>query len=138
MKNNLKVNQDEIQHSVDRCVNRFLNECNQNFNPKIKQKIRMTEDDVYNIVSRAARRIIKENFEDNYNKAREKCDRPCWGFEMKDEEGDWCYGDVTFDPTTMKMTCMGISITVDENNTVDQALETLYEELMNNGYTNEE
>ena len=64
----------------------------------------------------------------NYN-------RPLWGFEMKNQEGEWQYGDVTYDPNTNTMSCMGVTIDVDPSLSVDQNLEGLYEELMNNGFS---
>lgn len=42
-----------------------------------------------------------------------------FGFEMKNQEGDWEYGDITFDPNTNKMSCMGVSIDVDPESSVD-------------------
>ena len=54
---------------------------------------------------------------------------------MINREGDWEYGEVTYDPKTQKMCCMGVCIDVDPDLSVDQNLEALYEELLNHGYT---
>ena len=43
--------------------------------------------------------------------------------------------DVTYDPNTNTMSCMGVSIEVDPSLSVDQNLEGLYEELMNKGFS---
>lgn len=78
---------------------------------------------------------IDEDFEQDYNTARQNYNRPLWGFEMKNSEGEWQYDDVTYDPNTNTMSCMGVSIEVDPSLSVDQNLEGLYEELMNKGFS---
>jgi hypothetical protein len=82
--------------------------------------------------------VIKESFEDDFNSARDrhlsKSPGSMFGFEMKNSDGDWQYGDITYDPNTNTMSCMGVSIEVDPSLSIDQNLEGLYEELMNNGY----
>ena len=57
---------------------------------------------------------------------------------MKNPEGEWEYGDITYDPETQTMSCMGVTIDVDPSLSVDQNLEGLYEELMNQGYGQED
>ena len=89
---------------------------------------------IKDIISETVRRVLNEGFEDDYNKARQNYNKPLWGFEMKNQEGDWQYGDITYDPNTNTMSCMGVSIEVDPEMSVDANLEALYEELMNNGY----
>jgi len=86
-------------------------------------------------VAESVRRALNEEFEDEFNAARQNYNRPLWGFEMKNQEGEWQYGDITYDPNTNTMSCMGVSIEVDPSLSVDQNLEALYEELMNNGFT---
>lgn len=87
--------------------------------------------------------IIKEALEDDsfakrYNDARNDRRAPMfWGFELKNQEGEWEYGDVTFDPKAMTMSCMGVTVEVDNDATVDQMLEALYEKLLENGYGEE-
>lgn len=103
----------------------------------MKQTIKLNEKHLHNIIQNCVRKTLKENFEDDYNKARDNYKRPCWGFEMKNKEGEWEYGDVTFDPKSMTMSCMGVSIDVDPEMSVDDNLEGLFDELCNNGYTNE-
>ena len=78
---------------------------------------------------------VNESFEDDFNNARDNFRGQLFGFEMKNPEGDWQYGDVDFDPNTMTMSCMGATIDVDPDMTVDQNLEALYDELMNRGFT---
>lgn len=93
----------------------------------------------YRLTESALRKMIREavedSFEDRYNRARDNYKRPFWGFEMK-KDGDWKYGEVLFDPNTNTMSCMGVSIDVDPDMSVDANLEALYDELINNGYTN--
>ena len=103
----------------------------------MKQTIKLTEKNLHSIINGCVQNALKESFEDDYNKARNNYKRPCWGFEMKNQEGDWEYGDVTFDPKSMTMSCMGVTIDVDTDMSVDANLEGLYEELLNNGYTAE-
>lgn len=109
-------------------------------NNKVKT-VRMTEDDCKTIVERITMRILKEHkqgkFEQEYNKARDNFKGSCWGFEMKNKDGDWEYGDIKFNPQSMTMWCMGASITVDPTLSVQQNLEALYDELINNGYNND-
>jgi hypothetical protein len=103
------------------------------------KKIRLTESDLHNIIKQSVKRIIKESFEDDFNSARDKYfeRKPSglFGMEMKNSEGDWQYGDVTYDPNTNQMSCMGVSIEVDPSFSVDQNLEALYDELVNSGFT---
>ena len=91
------------------------------------------------IVRESVRKVLRESFEDDYNGARDKVGNRggMWGFEMKNPEGEWEYGDITYDPKSQTMSCMGITIQVDPDMSVDQNLEALYEELMNNGYGQE-
>lgn len=60
-----------------------------------------------------------------------------WGMELKNPEGEWEYGDIEFNPKTMEMSCMGATISVDEEWTIDAALEALLDELYNQGYGQE-
>lgn len=106
---------------------------------KMKKVIRLTESDIHRIVRNSVKRIIKESFEDDFKSTRDsfmsrKSPNGMFGFEMKNQEGDWQYGDITYDPNTNTMSCMGVSIEVDPEMSVDANLEALYEELMNNGY----
>ena len=103
----------------------------------MKQIIRLTEGDIHKIVKESVNRILKEDFEQDFNSARDKHigRGGMFGLEMKNSEGDWEYGDITYDPNTNTMSCMGVSIQVDPELSIDQNLEGLYEELVNNGYT---
>ena len=98
----------------------------------------MSESRINSIVRKSVKSVIREAFEDDYNAARDKFmdGRPngMWGFEMKNGEGDWEYGEVTYDPATQTMSCMGASVEVDPSLSVDQNLEALYDELLNKGY----
>ena len=87
------------------------------------------------MISESVKRVLKEDFEKDYNTARQNYNRPLWGFEMKNSEGEWQYDDITYDPNTNTMSCMGVSIEVDPSLSVDQNLEGLYEELMNKGFS---
>ena len=93
----------------------------------------MTED---------SKKKVNEAFEDDFNAAREKhlskSPNSMFGFEMKNPEGDWQYGDITFDPNTNTMSCMGVSIEVDPSLSIDQNLEGLYDELVNKGFGDED
>jgi hypothetical protein len=87
-----------------------------------------------------SKKKVNEAFEDDFNSARDqylsrKSPNGMFGFEMKNSDGDWQYGDITYDPNTNTMSCMGVSIEVDPSLSIDQNLEGLYEELVNNGYT---
>ena len=54
------------------------------------------------------------------------------------KDGDWEYGEVSFDPNANTMSCMGVSIDVDPDMSVDANLEALYDELINNEYTDDD
>ena len=105
----------------------------------MKKIIRLTEGDLHRIIGNTVKRVLREGFEDDFNQARDNhmSRGGMFGFEMKNSEGDWEYGDVTFDPNSNTMSCMGASIQVDPDMTVDQNLEALYDELMNNGYNDD-
>ena len=106
------------------------------YEKKFKKKV---SDDVDESIRRIVKNVIKEAFEDDFNSARDrhlsKSPGSMFGFEMKNSDGDWQYGDITYDPNTNTMSCMGVSIEVDPSMSIDQNLESLYEELTNNGYT---
>jgi len=107
------------------------------YEKKFKKKV---SDDVDESIRRNLRNVIKEAFEDDFKSARDeylsrKSPNGMFGFEMKDSEGEWQYGDITYDPNTNTMSCMGVSIEVDPDLSIDQNIEGLYEELVNNGYT---
>ena len=103
----------------------------------MKKVIRLTEGDLHKIIKESVKKIIREGFEDDFNAARDNHigRGGMFGLEMKNSEGDWQYGDVTYDPNTNTMSCMGVSIQVDPDMSIDQNLEGLYDELINNGYT---
>ena len=61
-----------------------------------------------------------------------------WGIELKNPEGEWEYGDIEFNPQTMQMSCMGVTIEVDGDWSIDEALGTLIEELYCQGYGGED
>ena len=103
-----------------------------------KKVVRLTESDLNKIIRKSVNKILKEDFNDDFNKARDNYKRPLFGFEMKNKEDEWEYGEVTYDPQTQTMSCMGVSIQVDPSMSVDANLEGLYEELLNQGYHEEE
>lgn len=106
-------------------------------NKNMKRLVKLTERNLHRIIENSVKRVLREGFEDDFNKARDNYNRGLFGFEMKNSEGDWEYGEVTFDPNSNTMSCMGATIQVDPDMTVDQNLEALYDELMNNGYSDE-
>lgn len=97
---------------------------------------RLNESQLRNMIAKRVRKVLREGFEDDFNSARDKhmSRGGMFGMELKNPEGEWEYGDVTFDPTSNTMSCMGVTIDVDPDCSVDQNLEALYDELMNNGY----
>ena len=116
------------------------------FNKKIGRKSfvgmdYLSEKRLNSIVLESVKKVLRESFEDSFNSTRDdfykRRNHGMFGFELKNKDGDWEYGEVTYDPKTQKMCCMGVCIDVDPDMTVDQNLEGLYEELMNNGYNND-
>ena len=112
----------------------------------MKKIIRLTESDIHRMVADAVKKSlseakkseITESFEDDFNSARDNFKGQLFGFEMKNHEGDWEYGEVDFDPKAMTMSCMGATINVDPDMTVDQNLQSLYDELVNRGFSDGE
>lgn len=56
-----------------------------------------------------------------------------YGFNLR-KNGVWQYGDIEFDPNKMIMSCMGVSIKILPNMTVNDAEEDLFEALLAAGY----
>lgn len=117
----------------------------------MKRTIRLKESELRQMISESVKKVLNEqkknkgiplklneSFEEDFNSARDNFKGQMFGFEMKNPEGEWEYGDITYDPNTNTMSCMGVSIEVDPDMTVDQNLEGLYEELMNQGYGQED
>lgn len=96
------------------------------------KRIRLTESQLNKMI----RKCINEAFEDDFYTARDKhvSRGGMFGMELKNKDGDWEYGEVTFDPNTNQMSCMGVSIDVDTDCSVDQNLEALLDALYENGY----
>lgn len=104
--------------------------------------MKLTESQLRNIIREQVKKTLSEDsFANDFNAAREKylnrSPNAMWGMEMKNPEGEWEYGNVTFDPNIMQMSCMGVSVQVEDGDTIDSALEALYDELINHGYTSE-
>lgn len=108
-------------------------------NRNMKKLVKLTEKNLHRIIENSVKRVLREGFEDDFNQARDNhiSRGGMFGMELKNSEGDWEYGDVTFDPNSNTMSCMGATIQVDPDMTVDQNLEALYDELMNNGYSDD-
>lgn len=102
------------------------------------KRIVLKEERLRSIVKETINRILNEGFEDDFNSTRDNFhkSRPggMFGFEMKNAEDEWEYGDIQYDPKSQQMSCMGVSIDVDPSMTVDAHLEALYEKLVENGY----
>lgn len=92
--------------------------------------------EVANKIRECAEKSLHEDFATDYNTAVDNklSQGGMWGFEMKNPEGDWEYGDVNFDVNSMTMTCMNVTIQVDPEMTVEQNLEALYDKLLEAGY----
>ena len=139
MKRSVRLRESELRRMISESVRRVLSESKitkVNHNQPSRKITQDEEDKLRNILK--GNKNIDEAFEDDftekYNTARQNYNRPLWGFEMKNQEGEWQYGDIEYDPNTQTMSCMGVSIEVDPSLSVDQNLEGLYEELMNNGF----
>lgn len=136
MKRTIRLTESELRNMISESVKRVLGESRitkVNYNQPKRTFTQDEEDKLKNILK--GKKNIDEDFEQDYNTARQNYNRPLWGFEMKNSEGEWQYGDVTYDPNTNTMSCMGVTIDVDPSLSVDQNLEGLYEELMNNGFS---
>lgn len=100
-----------------------------------KNKAKINENALYNIIKKQVKKALTENFEHDYKAAQENFSGRMFGFELMNEDGDWEYDDIHFDPNSMKMSCLGVSIDVDPDISVDSNLEMLYEKLLENGYS---
>lgn len=108
----------------------------------MKKTIHLKENDLRNLIKESVMTLLKENsfgneFEQSREQYHQRKPHGLFGFEMKNQEGEWEYGEITFNPNTNQMSCMGVSIDVDPDMTVDQNIEALYEELITQGYGNE-
>lgn len=135
MKRTIRLTESELRNMISESVRRVLRESKiTKISHDHPHKITQDEENkLRNILK--GKKNIDEDFEQDYNTARQNYNRPLWGFEMKNSEGEWQYDDVTYDPNTNTMSCMGVSIEVDPSLSVDQNLEGLYEELMNKGFS---
>lgn len=79
--------------------------------------------------------MMKLTFEQKFEHAKETSPHTFFGFELKDKNGDLKYGDITYDSKTNKMHCLGVEIEADNDFSVDQNIESLYEALMKAGYS---
>ena len=95
--------------------------------------------EVANKIRECAEKSLHEDFATDYNTAMDNklSQGGMWGFEMKNPEGDWEYGNVKFDVNSMTMTCMNVTIQVDPEMTVEQNLKALYDKLLEAGYGDE-
>lgn len=50
--------------------------------------IKINEKRLHNIIQNCVKETLKENFEDDYNKASDNYKRHCWGFELKNKDGE--------------------------------------------------
>lgn len=138
MKRTVRLTESELRNMIAESVKRVLNESKitkVNHNQPSRTFTQDEEDKLRNILKK--NKNIDEAFEDDFNAARDKHigRGGMFGMELKNSEGEWQYGDVTYDPNTNTMSCMGVSIEVDPDMSIDQNLEGLYEELMNNGFS---
>ena len=138
MKRTVRLTESELRRMISESVKRVLNESKitkVNHNQPSRTFTQDEEDKLRNILKK--NKNIDEAFEDDFNAARDKHigRGGMFGMELKNSEGEWQYGDVTYDPNTNTMSCMGVSIEVDPDMSIDQNLESLYEELMNNGFS---
>lgn len=108
----------------------------------MKQTIRLTESDIKQLIKESISEINSNDFERDFNKTRDdymrKSPAGMFGFEMKNREGDWQYGNIEFDPKNMTMQCMGVSIQVNPEMSVDANIEALYDELTQNGFNDDD
>lgn len=135
MKRTIRLTESELRNMISESVRRVLRESKiTKISHDHPHKITQDEENkLRNILK--GKKNIDEDFEQDYNTARQNYNRPLWGFEMKNQEGEWQYGDIEYDPNNQTMSCMGVTIDVDPSLSVDQNLEGLYEELMNNGFS---
>ena len=135
MKRTIRLTESELRIMIAESVKRVLGESKiTKISHDHPHRITQDEEDKLRSILKG-KKNIDEDFEQDYNTARQNYTKPLWGFEMKNQEGEWQYGDITYDPNTNTMSCMGVSIEVDPSLSVDQNLEGLYEELMNNGFS---
>ena len=135
MKRTIRLTESELRNMISESVKRVLRESKiTKISHDHPHKITQDEENkLRNILK--GKKNIDEDFEKDYNTARQNYNRPLWGFEMKNSEGEWQYGDIEYDPNNQTMSCMGVTIDVDPSLSVDQNLEGLYEELMNKGFS---
>ena len=127
----VKIGTNKIKNMIKESINQVYNEM-------------VMEHKMDNSIKRSLRRALmesEEGFASTFEKGRDdfynRKPHGMFGMELKNPEGEWEYGNIEFNPNTMEMSCMGATIQVEDDWTLDEAIEVLYEELMNQGYYSE-
>lgn len=129
--NKIKLNTTQLKQMIRESINEVKSEM---------QADRMLENSIQRHLRKALREAqgdFSSSFEQGRNDFYKNKPHGMFGMELKNPEGEWEYGNIDFNPNTMQLSCMGATITVDDDWTFDAALEALYDELMQQGYYSE-
>lgn len=99
------------------------------------------EDYLDEAVNRAFKKVLKEDkFDDLFDTKRNgnMKTKGMFGFNLQSPEGEWKNEKIIYDPNTRRMSCMGVSIVVDSNASIEENVDRLYDKLIKRGFRGEE
>jgi len=99
------------------------------------------EDYLDEAVNRAFNKVLREDkFDDLFDTKRNGNLKTAglFGFNLQDPEGEWRNEKIIYDPNTRRMSCMGVSIVVDSNATIEDNVDRLYDKLIKRGFRSQE
>ena len=116
-------------------IQETLNKMNSN-----KKIIRLTEDDLKNVIKESVNKILKENtesFGDEFERLKNDCisHGEDFGFELMNKNGEYEYGDIEYDIDNNSLSCLGICIRPNLMYNVEKNLCFLYDRLLKNGFS---
>lgn len=104
----------------------------------MSKSIIINDRDFKEIIAESIKGVLSEQqriFNDTFSRVLDfhKSQGKKYGFELL-KDGRWVYGDIKYNPSTHRMSCMGVSIQVLPNMTLLDAEEDLFEALLDAGY----
>lgn len=101
------------------------------------EEITYNDDYLDEAIDRAIRKLLKEDkFDDIFDTKRNGYGRTegMFGFNLQDPDGEWKSEKIVYDPNTRRMSCMGVSIIVNPELSIDDNITMLYNKLVKRGY----
>ena len=99
------------------------------------------EDYLDEAVNRAFKKVLREDkFDDLFDTKKNGNLKTAglFGFNLQTPEGEWTNEKIMYDPNTRRMSCMGVSIVVDSNASIEENVDRLYDKLIKRGFRGKE